>query len=583
MFNLNQQQPLSGSTDRAAEIYLGLMRKVLKTNDLGQPGWRALQFLKKRDYLGLLDLADELSSTVYDDAASHFKANQLSYLIKKYPFTTNEAPGVNPELAALKKFKAAEHRCKRINQRFRASRKHGFRHASLLERARAWIEYVIGSKPNLERIYDQGGFGPGAAYGVTGNATHMGRKLHCEAWTVTPSAIPHALNAIWANAQWREAILSEEGKAFHCLDKDTFRDRVMARVRVVSNNKLAFVPKTTKTHRSIAVEPLLNGYIQKGIDSELRLRLRRVGLDLRNQEMNQALARLGSLGGDDPYVTIDLSAASDSVSLQLVKELLPTDWFLLFDQTRSPAYSYKNIYKEVRYEKLSSMGNGFTFPVETLIFASLAHACYGEVGRPDDFRVYGDDIIVRQSVAHRLIEVLDFCGFATNRDKTFLDGPFRESCGKDWFGGEDVRPIILDFRFDQIESFFKFHNATLTSERTKSFFNDDVRSWLRSLVPDNMRFVRVFKGQPDSAFEVPQDVFMVSPHLRYNKDIQRYEWKELHHTACVDPLFTKKRRSRSRYHDNVMMMAALFGLQSQDGEPQFTVRRETRTSIRFVA
>jgi len=91
----------------------------------------------------------------------------------------------------------------------------------------------------------------------------------------------------------------------------------------------------------------------------------------------------------------------------------------------------------MRQEKFSSMGNGFTFPLETLIFWGLAASC---CENNSDASVYGDDIVIPTDKYDLLVEVLQVCGFEVNVGKSYNTGLFRESCGKDYFSGIDVRP-----------------------------------------------------------------------------------------------------------------------------------------------
>jgi hypothetical protein len=56
-------------------------------------------------------------------------------------------------------------------------------------------------------------------------------------------------------------------------------------------------------------------------------------------------------------------------------------------------------------------------------------------------RVYGDDIIVPVGFAEPVVRSLQSFGFAVNRTKSFWTGRFRESCGKEYYSGQDVSPI----------------------------------------------------------------------------------------------------------------------------------------------
>jgi hypothetical protein len=99
------------------------------------------------------------------------------------------------------------------------------------------------------------------------------------------------------------------------------------------------------------------------------------------------------------------------------------------------------------------MGNGFTFELETAVFLAVILAVRNlrAIGDPswgssrpgEDIFVYGDDIIIPTELASDVVSALSYCGFSINKDKSFVDGRFRESCGGDYFEGVDVRPFFL--------------------------------------------------------------------------------------------------------------------------------------------
>lgn len=558
---------------RQNQLYAEVLGCVLRSSDLlGNLSDKVLGYLRSRQIGKLLDLADELGSTAYETPAQHFAANQLAALIKKYPFDGPIA-GVDPSAKAIEKFLQAERLCGRYNLIFRLERKLGRRRASFLrERSRRWIYRVIGEHPDYKKIWPLCGFGPGASVGVSGNATHLARKFLEPSWSVTPSALPYALAALRSDPLVWELLLKKEGSEFFCYDPALFEQELQKRVHLVAHNKIVLVPKTAKVHRTIAAEPLLNGYVQKGIDHYLRQCLLRHGIDLRNQSRNQELARQGSTGGNDPFATIDLSSASDTMCYELVKDLLPPDWFELLNSTRSYEYELNGARK--RYHKFVSMGNGFCFPLETLIFASVCAAVYEHHNRAFDFSVYGDDIIVRASMAPEVLKLLRLYGFRHNPEKTFLEGPFRESCGADWFNGEDVRPITLDYTLGSLRDIFKFHNLTLTKERASMLFYE-TRLLLRAKVPEGLRYVRPYKGDVDTAFEVPFDEFMSSKFAIWRRKTFSWSWTELVTNAVNDDSYRDKHGWSS-----VLMMAALRGSSS---EAPFTKRRNTRTRVRIVS
>jgi hypothetical protein len=143
--------------------------------------------------------------------------------------------------------------------------------------------------------------------------------------------------------------------------------------------------------------------------------------------------------------TVDLSAASDSISTSLCRLLLPEQWFELLMTVRSEV-GYTNKGKIYSFEKISSMGNGYTFELESMLFWAIAQACEDSIEDSDQGHrcsIYGDDIICRSITVPVLKQVLATCGFSLNDDKSFWDGPFRESCGKHYFNGYDVTPFFV--------------------------------------------------------------------------------------------------------------------------------------------
>lgn len=220
---------------------------------------------------------------------------------------------------------------------------------------------------------------------------------------------------------------------------------------VVGGARLTTVPKNAKTDRVICIEPDLNMFFQKGLGKVIRRRLQRWGLLLHDaQERNALFAREGSANGR--LATVDLSSASDSIHMELVRRLLPPDWTALIEQMRSPSVVLPTG-DIVHLRKVSSMGNGFTFELETLIFYALSSSVVDLLSSRTSERqctVFGDDIIIASELVGPLEEVLSFFGFVMNSKKTFSTGPFRESCGKHYFSGTDVTPFYIRKPIDTV-------------------------------------------------------------------------------------------------------------------------------------
>jgi hypothetical protein len=296
----------------------------------------------------------------------------------------------------------------------------------LLVSARSWIERILGRLPHQL----DGRFGPGATFESNRWNLRLGLIPH-DKLQFEPSVTSEASDLV-DHIVWQTALGVSWGAALP--------DRSLPLVR---GNRFTTVPKDATKDRGICIEPGVNLVGQLAMGAALRKRLMRVGIDLDyGQGTHQALALSGSQSGD--LCTIDLSNASDTVCRNLVKLLLPEDWYAVLNALRSHFTRINQsggAERWVSLEKFSSMGNGFTFELETLIFASLCKACGGTVGF--DTFVYGDDIIVPSSIAPDVLAILRYCGFTPNDRKTFQHGYFRESCGGDYFNGRDVRPYYL--------------------------------------------------------------------------------------------------------------------------------------------
>lgn len=223
--------------------------------------------------------------------------------------------------------------------------------------------------------------------------------------------------------------------------------------RVRRGNRFFTVPKTGLTDRACCVEAKLNVVSQLDAGLHIRSRYNRYyGVVLQDmQPYHRLAAKIASEGA--PYVTIDLSNASDTVAKELVKAILPTPWYELLESLRA-RFTYvdgKNVY----LQKFSSMGNGFTFELETLLFRTLLEACGAS---RDDALVYGDDIIVHASLSRTVLSALRVFGFTPNAKKTFCEGPFRESCGGDYWKGYDVRALYLKEIPDEPQKWVTLHN-----------------------------------------------------------------------------------------------------------------------------
>lgn len=219
-------------------------------------------------------------------------------------------------------------------------------------------------------------------------------------------------------------------------------------------NDIFTVPKNDEINRCAAKEPDWNMFLQKGLGCIIRDRLTKVGIDLNDQSVNRRLAREGSITGK--LATVDLSAASDSITCKLVQLLLPTDWYDALSSVRSEFGRIDG--DDHRWELFSTMGNGFTFELESLIFYALVLATKYHFGIKGTVSIYGDDIICPVETVEPLISVFSFCGFVVNSEKSFFTGDYRESCGGHYVRGIDVTPIYIRGPIDDLPSLINIIN-----------------------------------------------------------------------------------------------------------------------------
>ena len=406
--------------------------------------------LKEKEYAQLVNL---------DSKPEHYRnAHEFAddYLVTKFlsKFPNFKHRELDPEKVGRESFFKFELQCRATNKRFLELNEDPYAKAYLdplmsgiLYLAKRKISEVLGSV-DLDAISEHFGWGPGATSVARGNLTSAYVKFS-QRLDVTSNALVMGhccVNSIpaWVNCQ----LLTDEFPSVNAsLTREVFS--------VVRGNEIVFVPKNAKTHRVIAKEPHVNSYLQKGIGAYMRQRLRDVAhVDLKDQTRNQRLARHGSLTGE--LATIDLSGASDTISKELVRFLLPKRWFALLDSCRSKQGYLDGTW--ISYEKFSSMGNAYTFELESLIFWALCKACLETENRGQTISVYGDDIIVPAKSYDLVVKVLNFCGFTTNDSKSFASGPFRESCGEDYFLGTNVRPIFQKEEIADVESLYRLAN-----------------------------------------------------------------------------------------------------------------------------
>lgn len=390
-------------------------------------------------------------------------------------------PASEREAAAITKWLSSEVRNGKTNERLSGDNYTGVRICGrsvgmsyVLEIARRLINDVVG-RTYPEDILKYGQFTNGAS-------TRLERSIRTLALKYLGK--PHATSSMVAVVPLLERMFPAWARV----------NPELSTPEVVESSVMFTVPKNAVIDRVACKEPEINMFVQRSIGLFLRRKLQwKTGIDLRDQTRNQYYAKIGSNGIanglDMCYDTLDLSSASDTVSYQLVKLLLPHDWFVLMDECRVKS---TDIHGKIHHLNMfSSMGNGFTFELETLIFWALSKAVcvIGEI--TGDVTVYGDDIVVPMEATNSVITVLTYCGFIPNKAKSYKGHKqfTRESCGKFFHRSEDVTPFYIRRPITTVVELIHFLNSLrdwATGELTTFGFGEDfARMWrkYKSFVP----------------------------------------------------------------------------------------------------
>lgn len=384
---------------------------------------------------------------------------------------------------ALDKFLSMEQQCKETNLRFKSdSELLNSEFATLLFVMRRKMDLILGDF-SAEEFTDSPAWGPGVSTLIKGCDTSATRKFQSETG-ITNELYSHVKDILpLAYPGW--------------LGRELLRD---SSYTIQKGNTVTTVPKNSKTDRVIAIEPGFNLFFQKAIGSMVKRRLGRFGIDLTNQSRNQELSRIGSLTGN--LATVDFSSASDTISKRLVEYILPERWFTVMNATRSKSGLLND--SPFMWEKFSSMGNGFTFELESLIFFAAALSCCEALGVvTKDVSVYGDDVIIPTAAYDLFSKFSAFLGFTVNPSKSFSTGLFRESCGAHWFRGIDIKPIFLKERLTHAFSVFKLANSVRRLGHRRNFNYGCDRRFLacwRSILqglPATLRSLKVPEGYGD--------------------------------------------------------------------------------------
>lgn len=314
--------------------------------------------------------------------------------------------------------------------------------------------------------------------------------------------------------------------------------------------RVCFVPKDSRGPRVISCEPAELMYIQQGImrllyDTLETNNLTRGQINFIDQGVNRKLAYQASKDGS--MATIDLKDASDMISLELVRRVFPADWVECLEACRSEETILPNG-TVVKLNKFAPMGSSCCFPVEALVFWACArattHILCGQLfglgvksphlnnwTRP--IYVYGDDIICDSRFARAIMDGLEIIGLKINRQKSYVDGPFRESCGGDYHNGYDVTPVRVRHVPSNVGTGLVV-NADLANSFIAKFGYETSHPIIR-LIEEVVGYCypRTDMDIPMTIRNSPSAINDVVFKRRWNSGLQRYEHRVLSSSALA--------------------------------------------------
>lgn len=354
---------------------------------------------------------------------SRFKRiKQLETLLKKYRF---EQDVFTPtELEAITNLKYCDNQARLAASRFSAQ---SLTVSLVLQEARRVAKGILGEYSE-EKTVNLAKFGKKSSIGCPLALAFIDHKLTSK----------RAMTGSTRCSDW----------FFRNLPKDPILNRMVERVGIKPGHNnlnqtslvLKNVPKTWKIHRGITPLSLLDLYYTYGVGLQVTERLKEHGLDIRFlQDRHRYMVKRFSL--TRTHATADLSAASDSITSDLLNRVLPRPWYVAIKKATTHQIMVGD--KLCYTESILPMGNGLTFPIETLFFYSLIRAIGNLTGVGGTYSVFGDDLIYPSKIHGVVARIFPQIGLILNKDKTFVRYPFRESCGEDFYRGFPVRTFYL--------------------------------------------------------------------------------------------------------------------------------------------
>lgn len=201
----------------------------------------------------------------------------------------------------------------------------------------------------------------------------------------------------------------------------------------------ASAPKTLKITRPIGYHEPIQLAVQCGTgDLFSQLLTKHTGIDIsKAQDWHRFLVEFYSTE-PGTIATMDQSDASQNILREHAKYLLPTHVWKHLDAITPQKIKIGD--KLHSLCMLAAQGNGFIFPLQTIIFYSLIHACMDSREQKKMVYQYGDDSIFPAEKFSLVKNFFSKIGFTINEAKSFT-GDVLESCGADFHDGINIRPF----------------------------------------------------------------------------------------------------------------------------------------------
>ena len=160
------------------------------------------------------------------------------------------------------------------------------------------------------------------------------------------------------------------------------------------------------------------------------------------QDLHRELAMENSLTRE--FSTSDQRNASNNILYALCRYLFPHNVFSFMELITPRKFYIKGSDTQYNTAMMCPQGNGFIFPLQTLLFYSLIWGLQRAMGVKYPIYVYGDDVILHTSIFSAFNKLLVALKLQPNLDKSFSDENIRESCGADYVYGLNVRALYVN-------------------------------------------------------------------------------------------------------------------------------------------